>query len=93
MKAFFGLTVALTLATTSVAFAGDEDTQDDAWTCTCTVTCDGTETAISVDVCADDDAAAEAVSDAATTCARQLDPRCEALGACQCRCNITGDDC
>jgi hypothetical protein len=93
MKAFFGPTVALVLATTSVALAGDEDTQDDAWTCTCTATCDGNETTISIDVCADDDAVAEAVSDAATSCARQLDGRCEALGTCHCHCNVTGDDC
>ena len=93
MKAFVGLTVTLVLAAASPALAGDPDTQDDAWTCTCTATCDGQEATIGVDVCADDDAAAEAASDAATSCARQLDARCETLGACHCRCDVTGDDC
>ena len=51
------------------------------------------ELSVTVEVCADEDDIAEAVSDGAASCARELDDECEAIGACHCTCNTTGDEC
>jgi hypothetical protein len=93
MKAIAGLVAALVLAFAGAAWAGDPDTDDDEWECTCTATCDGHDASTTVDVCADDDALAEAVSDGANSCARALAGQCTALGHCACTCHTTGDDC
>ncbi|MBI5499877.1 MAG: hypothetical protein HY907_06515 [Deltaproteobacteria bacterium] len=92
MKAILALAAMFVMGTTSMAFA-DEDDLDDEWECTCTGTCDDLELSVTVEVCADDDDIAEAVSDGASSCARELDGQCESNAECECTCHTTGGDC
>ena len=88
MKAVLVMVVVLAMGTTTAASA-----QEYQWECTCTGVCDDGELSVTVEVCADEDDIAEAVSDGAASCARELDDECEAIGACHCTCNTTGDEC
>ena len=94
MRMTAAIAAAIAMFLTPAAFAGDPDTDDDEWECTCTATCDAGQQSVTVTVCADDDAAAEAVSDGANSCARALGGgQCTTLGHCACTCNPTGNDC
>jgi hypothetical protein len=93
MKMTATIAGAIAMFLAPAAFAGDPDTNDDEWECTCTATCDAGQQSVTVTVCADDDAAAEATSDGANSCARALGGQCTTLGRCACTCNPTGNDC
>jgi hypothetical protein len=93
MRRTAAIAAAIAMFLAPAAFAGDPDTDDDEWECTCTATCDSGRQSVTVTVCADDDAATEAASDGANSCARALHDQCTALGPCACTCNPTGNDC
>ena len=88
MKAVLALVAVFAAGSTTTAFA-----EEYQWECTCTGACDDGELAVTVEVCADEGDVAEAVSDGAASCARELDGQCETVGACGCTCNTTGEEC
>jgi len=65
---------------------------NEKWTCTCDVSCDGVEDSVTVNACGTEEEADKAVNDATDECLGELEDAC-LEARCACECSSSGDSC